>query len=583
MHLSSGLRVTVGQISNKGLKPQNEDSIGLYVPEEPSLTVKGMVAIIADGVSSAEAGKEASETCVKNFLSDYFSTPDSWTVKTSGQRILTALNRWLYGQGMGYHSAEQGYISTLSALVIKSRTAHIFHIGDSRVYRLRPTTTGTDFEQITHDHSAKVSKDSTYLTRAMGMDLNLDVDYYTEEVRVGDVFFLSTDGIHDFIKKNHIKSTLCKLVDQEKPDLQKCCEKILNLALSNNSDDNLSCQLIHIDELPDANADDTYVKLSDLPFPPFLSPNMVIDDYKIISELHASNRSQVYLVEDKHTLNQYVMKTPSANYDEDIAYKERFVMEPWIAGRISSNHVVKIHESDRPQTFLYYVCEFVQGDVLSKWIRKNPKPSIDRVVKIVNQIVKGVRALHRKETLHQDIKPDNIIIGPDDHVTLIDFGSCFISGVAEIETAFEREVALGTETYSAPEYKLRRRSSLKSDMFSIAAVTYEMLTGKLPYGDKFEGCQSTNDFYRLTYHEARDINPMVPKWMDGTLEKALQISQDLRYDALSEFVYDLEHPNIEFRDKAHIPIAQRNPLLFWQGISMCLVILQITTLWLWLS
>jgi len=583
MHLTSGLRVSVGQVSNKGLKHQNEDSVGFYIPEEPVLTVKGMVAIVADGVSSAEAGKEASETCVKNFLSDYFSTPDSWTVKTSAQRILTALNRWLYGQGIGYHSAEHGYISTLSAMVIKSRIAHIFHIGDSRVYRFRASDKGGDFEQITHDHSARVSKDSTYLTRAMGMDLMLDVDYYSEEVRVGDLFFLSTDGVHDFIKRGHIKQVLSDLMRHDKPDLQACCENLNSLALSNESDDNVSCQLILVDELPDPNADDTYVKLSDLPFPPFLSSSMIIDGYRILSELHASNRSQVYLVEDVKTQHKYVMKTPSLNYDEDIAYKERFVMEPWIAGRISSNHVVKIYEDDRPQNFLYYVCEFVEGQVLSEWMKENPKPSVDRVVNIIRQVVKGVRALHRKETLHQDIKPDNIIIGQDDHVTLIDFGSCYISGVAEIETAFERDIALGTETYGAPEYKLRRRSSLKSDMFSISFVMYEMLTGDFPYGEKFDDCQSTNDFYRLDYRPARDINPMVPAWMDGTLKKALQISPDLRYDALSEFVYDLEHPNTEFMDKSHIPISQRNPLLFWQGASALLFALQMITLWLWLG
>ena len=583
MHLSSGLRITYGQVSEKGLKHQNEDSIGIYVPKEPALTVKGMVAIVADGVSSAEAGKEASETCVKNFISDYFSTPDSWTVKTSGQRILTALNRWLYGQGMGYHSAEQGYISTLSAMVIKSRTAHIFHIGDSRVYRFRPTEAGGDFEQITNDHAARVSKDSTYLTRAMGMDLMLDVDYYTEDVSVGDLYFLSTDGIHDFVKHSHLKSILTELLKAAKPDFQACCQLISSLALSNSSDDNLSCQLIHIDELPDANAEDTYVKLSDLPFPPYLSPSMIIDGYKIISELHASNRSQVYLVEDTISKKRYVMKTPSLNYDEDIAYKERFVMEPWIADRISSNHVVKVHQNERPQQFLYYVCEFIEGEVLSVWMKKNPKPSVDRVINIVVQLIKAARALHRKETLHQDIKPDNIIIGKNDHLTLIDFGSCYISGVAEIEAAFEREIALGTETYSAPEYKLRRRSSLKSDMFSIAFVMYEMLTGKYPYGKKFEYCQSTNDFYRLNYHPARDLNPMVPVWIDGALKKALHISPDLRYDAMSEFVYDLQHPNAEFRDKSHIPISERNPLVFWQGMSAFLLTIQLITLWLWLE
>ena len=583
MHLSSGLRVRIGQLSEKGLKQQNEDSIGFYVPDEPALTVKGMVAIVADGVSSAEAGKEASETCVKNFLSDYFSTPDSWTVKTSGQKILTALNRWLYGQGLRYPSAEQGYISTMSAMVIKSRTAHIFHIGDSRIYRFRKGRAGVEFEQITQDHSARVSKTSTYLTRAMGMDLMLDVDYYTEEVCVGDLYFLSTDGIHDFMKHSELKAKFTELCKQKAPDLQTCCESILVSALSNQSDDNLSCQLIYVDELPDPNVEDTYVKLSDLPFPPFLSPKMVIDNYQVITELHASNRSQVYLVEELATRKKYVMKTPSMNFDEDIAYKERFVMEPWIAGRISNKHVVKIHENGLQQTFLYYICDYIEGQVLSEWIKNNPKPSIDRVVKIVKQIVKGTRALHRKETLHRDIKPDNLIISEDDHVTIIDFGACFIAGVNEIESAFEREVVLGTATYSAPESKLGRRQSTKSDMYSIAVVLYEMLTRKLPYGEKFENCQSTNDFYRLHYQPASSINPMVPVWMDGAIRKALHISPDLRYDALSEFVYDLEHPNQMFQTTAPLPLAQRNPLKFWQAVSLVLVILHMTTLWLWLG
>jgi serine/threonine protein kinase len=224
------------------------------------------------------------------------------------------------------------------------------------------------------------------------------------------------------------------------------------------------------------------------------------------------------------------------------------------------------------------MCEYVEGDVLVGWMKKNSKPSIDRVAKIINQLIKSVRELHRKETLHQDIKSDNIIIGRDDHVTLIDFGSCFISGIVEIEAAFEREMALGTTIYSAPEYKLRRRSSPKLDTFSITFVMYVMLTGKYPYGNKFGNCQSTNDFYRFNYHSACDINPMVPKCMDGVLQKkALQISQDLRYDALSEFMYDLECPNAGFQDKSYFPTSERNPLVFWQGILAILLALQMAT------
>lgn len=580
MHLESGLNVSVAQMTEKGKKEQNEDAVGFLIPKEPTLTSKGMVALIADGVSSAEAGKEASETCVKNFLSDYFSTPDSWSVKNSAQRILTALNRWLYGQGLSYLVAERGYISTLSVLIIKSQTAHIFHIGDSRIYRLRDG----DFEQLTHDHCARVSKDSTYLTRAMGMDVMLDVDYYSEEVRQGDVFFLSTDGIHDFIPRSRIKQMLL----EQGQDQSACCDALVKEALENGSDDNLSCQILHVDSLPDPNADDAYTKLSELPFPPPLSKGMKLDEFKVVEEIHASNRSQVYRVSHIETGKSYVMKTPSENYDDDLAYIERFVLEPWIGRRIESEHVVKVYEHEVPQKFLYYVCDDVPGQTLSRWMAENPKPSVDRVLKIVNQLVKAARAMHRKETLHQDIKPDNIIIsqteGGDDHATLIDFGSCHVAGLAEIDAGFQRDIALGTETYGAPEYKLGRKSTLKSDMFSIAVVMYEMLTGKHPYGaEAFEEAQSTNQFYRLKYHPARDYNPMVPVWMDGALKKALQISPEPRYEALSEFVYDLEHPNADFMDKSHVPLAKRNPLRFWQGLSGVLFLLQLITLWAWLG
>ena len=148
MHLNSCLNTTVGQATDKGPKRQNEDCLGISVPDDPALTMKGVVAVIADGVSSAEAGKEASETCVKNFLSDYYSTPDSWTVKTSAHKILTAINSWLYSKGQQHDESSQGMLTTFSALVLKSTTGHIFHVGDSRVYRLQDK----NLECLTTDH-----------------------------------------------------------------------------------------------------------------------------------------------------------------------------------------------------------------------------------------------------------------------------------------------------------------------------------------------------------------------------------------------------------------------------------------------
>jgi len=567
MYVNKGLEVSVGQYSNRGIKPQNEDALGFHVPDEPALTTKGMVALIADGVSSAEAGKEASETCVSNFISDYFCTPETWSVKTAAQRILTALNRWLYGQGLSFLEAEKGYISTLSVLVIKSRCAHIFHIGDSRIYLYR----NGELEPLTKDHSTRVSKDSSYLTRAMGMDLMLDVDYYTVQLKTGDRFLMTTDGVHDFLSRSELKRRLA----EEPEDWNLWCEALVNQALSQGSDDNLSCQLVDVLSLPKANAEDTQQELSSLPFPPPLEPGMSIDGMRVLAEIHASKRSQVYLVESLATGQRLALKTPSINYEDDVAYIERFVLEPWIGRRIDSPHVIKVITPERAPGFLYYVCDYHPGMTLAKWAEENPAPSIDCVLDIIKQVVAGVRAMHRKETLHQDIKPENIMIDAHGQVCLIDFGSCHVAGISEIDVPFERDRVLGTESYGAPEYKLMRRSSFRSDLFSIAVLAYELMTGEHPYGARFESCQSSRDFYRLQYRPAREFNPMVPVWMDGALEKALSVSPELRHEALSEFVYDLEHPNKAFLTQDYVPLAERNPLRFWQGVSATLMFMLI--------
>ncbi|PCJ16007.1 MAG: serine/threonine protein kinase [Gammaproteobacteria bacterium] len=560
-HLAFDTRVLIDQASQAGVKEENEDSIGIRVPEGELLTAKGVVAVIADGVSASEAGKEASECCVNNFLSDYYSTPDSWTVKTSGQKVLTALNRWLFGQSQRFLENRRGYISTMSTLIVKSRTGHIFHAGDSRIYRYR----GDVLELLTHDHAIQVNPATRYLSRAMGLEINLDIDYRSFDVREGDVFVLSTDGIHDFLTTNDIKQSAADFFT----GASDVADDLIQQALKVGSTDNLSCQFLKFESLASENQEDAYSKLAELPFPPDLSHGMVIDGYKVLDTIHASARSQLYVVKDSKDPDapNLVMKTPSVNFDDDLAYIERFVMEPWVGKRVVSDHVVKIVEPERPRHFLYYLCEHVDGQTLGGWIKDNPQPDVRIVVEILEQIIKGVRAFHRKETLHQDLKPDNIVITQEGVVKIIDFGSCYVAGINEIESPIERDVVLGTADYSAPEYRIGKKANTQSDQFSLAIIAYEMLTGTHPFGEKYQTCQQYRDFSNLNYIPSFGLNPLVPIWVDGALKKALSVSQELRYGDVSEFLFDLSHPNKDFLKGIPMPLLERNPIRFWQGVS----------------
>lgn len=173
--------LSIGQHTDRGIKDENQDSFGVLLPTEQVLNHKGIVAVIADGVSGCDQGKLASESSVRSLLADYYCTPDSWTVKTSVQKVLLATNRWMYGQGTTSQLEHRGLATTLSALVVKSSTVHLFHVGDTRIYRIRDG----ELMQCTKDHRVWLSEEKNYLTRAMGIDLHLDIDYRNFFIRKG--------------------------------------------------------------------------------------------------------------------------------------------------------------------------------------------------------------------------------------------------------------------------------------------------------------------------------------------------------------------------------------------------------------
>ena len=574
---TSLLKATIGFATDKGIKDDNEDFVGAIIPNEPQLTHKGIVAAIADGMSGSDAGKLASQSCVASFLNDYFSTPDSWSVKQAGQKVLSATNSWLYSQGQIRYQSTKGMVSTLSIIVLKSTTAYLFHVGDSRIYRLRKS----NLEQITRDHRIWISQDKNYLSRAMGIEPRLEVDYKSLPLEQGDLFLMTTDGIHDFIDDKALKTILA-----ENTELTLLAEKILQQAKANNSDDNLTCQLLRVDGLPEAKEDEILRRHANLPFPPPLQPGMMLDGYRIEAELHASKRTQIYRALDTQTNTQVILKTPSILYDDDTHFIEHFLHEEWAGKRLHHENIVKVISTDRPKSCVYYVTEYLGKKTLRDWINAYPKADINETRKIVEQIAKGLRAFHRKEMLHQDLKPENIMFDKNGVVKIIDFGSVKIAGIAEIAPlSFDSdENILGTLNYTAPEYHAGQRGTVKSDLYSLAVITYEMLNGALPFGQDMPEKPSQGYLASLRYVPSFHHNPMVPTWIDGALKKATAIAPHMRHDELTEFLYDLNNPNPNFmRTEDSIPLLQRNPLRFWQGLSAILIIINLILLYLMAS
>ncbi|WP_036249477.1 bifunctional protein-serine/threonine kinase/phosphatase [Methylobacter sp. BBA5.1] len=574
MLAATKLRISLGHASDKGIKADNEDFYGALVPEEPQLTYKGIAVAIADGMSSSDAGKQASHCCVVSFLEDYYSTPDSWSVIHAGKKILSATNSWLYSQGQARYDSVKGLVSTLSICIFKSTTAHIFHIGDSRIYRLR----NGNLEQLTRDHRVWVGKEKNYLNRAMGIEPRLEVDYQALPLEKDDLFLMTTDGVHDFINEKALKKLLL-----ENSDLTLAAEKIIQLSADNKSTDNLTCQLVRIEDLPPAREDEILRRHTNLPFPPPLRPGMVLDGYRIEEELHASKRTQVYRALDMKTGTRVVLKTPSILYDDDTRYIEHFLHEEWAGKRINNDHVLKTLGSDREKSGIYYVTEYLEGPTLRQWMDAHPKADIKETRTIIEQIAKGLRAFHRMEMLHQDLKPENIMFDKNGTARIIDFGSVKIAGIEEMTPLEHADPAdvLGTLNYTAPEYHLGLRGSVKSDLYSLGVIAYEMLNGALPYGPDMPEHPDPPSLAKLDYVPSIYHNIMVPAWIDGALKKATAINPQMRYDDLSEFLFDLSLPNPKFlKPEERLPLMQRNPVSFWKGLAALLLFANLTLLYL---
>ena len=563
------LKIALGQHTDRGRKEVNQDFHGACVPAEPQLSAKGVAIALADGVSSSSVSGVASESAVKSFLEDYFCTSPAWSVKKSAQRVLMSANAWLYSQtrqSQYRYEKDRGYVCTLSAVVIKATTAHIFHVGDARVLRLRDGTV----EQLTDDHRVWVGPDRSYLSRALGVNAQLEIDYQSLRVEAGDLFILTTDGVHEFVSP----LILMSIVREHAGNLDEAAKALVREAYERGSTDNLTAQIVRIDEVPDPEMGEIQQQLTELPPPPELTPRMLFDGYRIVREIHSSSRSHLYLATDGEDPAPVVIKTPSVDLRGDPAYLERFLMEDWIAHRIDSPHVVKPCAHTRKRNYLYTVTEFVDGQTLAQWMIDNPRPTLEAVRGIVEQVAKGLLAFHRLEMLHQDLRPENILIDRTGTVKIVDFGSTRVAGIE----SDEQNLLLGTPQYTAPEYFLGEPGTPRSDQFSLGVITYQMLSGRLPFGTAVAKARTRAAQEKLNYRSVLHDEREIPAWVDEVLRRATQPDPAKRYEELSELVYDLRHPNEAYLSRTRPPLIERYPVTFWKILSLILLILVVVLL-----
>lgn len=569
------LQVLTAGICVAGGKEPNEDAIGLAPDLLPAMSAhlqlhKGIALALADGVSSAEAGASASQFACASFIADYYKTPDSWSTEHSVSTVLTAINSTLYQRSHHYQQDDRGHLCTFTALVLKSATARWFHIGDSRLYLLRQG----QLRQLSTDHTTKLSENRQFLGRALGMDEQVQWQHGTVPLEVDDVFLLCSDGLSDFVTDADIAALLLSGAD-----VQQQAEALLQAA--KHSDDNISLILAKVVQLPAQSLDDYNERLTRLPLLPALDAGMKVDGYQVVRPLFASARSHLYLVRDLADEAEYVLKTPSQNFADDAAYIERFIREEWVGLKIDHPGVVRVIQQQRPRTFLYYLMEPLAGDSLDCYLATQPQPlRPSAAIALLRQIADALGAFHQLGIIHQDLKPANIMRLPDGTLKIVDFGSAFVPGLAELYSPLTQELALGTASYSDPHYLHGHNSGEQGDVYALATIAYELFTGALPYGDAVEDCSSLADYQKLRYHSARSRNSRIPLWFDRALQRGVSLDLNQRYLHISQLMQDLQQPNPLYLHE-EVTLAQKNnKLLFWQLMSGFWFVTFLLLIWL---
>ena len=557
--MSNALRVTLGQASLVGAHDTNQDFHGALLPKGHQLASKGIALAIADGISSSAVSQVASQTAVRSFLEDYYATSEAWSVRRASERVLSATNAWLHSQTMSGDARfekDRGYVCTFSALILKGRDLHLLHVGDSRIYRLHPQA----LEQLTEDHRVRLSSSESYLGRALGTGPHVEIDYLNWEAEVGEIYLLATDGAYDWLTAEDVHRAL--LPDSR--NLDGVAAHLVSLARSRGSEDDATLQLLRIDALPAGDAPHPQLRREGLALPPPLAPRMDFEGFTILRELQVSARSHLHLAVDRASGQQVVIKTPSVDLAQNPDYLDRFVLEEWVARRVDSPHVIKAWDGERPRSHLFVAMEYIDGQTLAQWRVDNPQPSLEAVRALVEQLAQGLQALHRREMLHQDLRPENAMIDRHGTVKLIDLANAHVAGLAEYHRDAHTLAVPGTLQYTAPEYLLGEGGSQRTELFALAAIAYQLLSGQLPYGLDAARVRTPADLRCLRYIPVRHLRPDLPAWVDSVLAKALNPLPAKRQEVISEFVHDLKAPGARFHSQRATPLIERNPVLFWK-------------------
>ncbi|MFN3415339.1 MAG: bifunctional protein-serine/threonine kinase/phosphatase [Caldimonas sp.] len=561
--------VDIGHASERGPRENNEDFAAVVQPA-PSDETRGLIAAVADGVASGGQGRLAAQTTVMSLVQDFHAVPETWDTTVALDRLIDAHNAWLAGHNRR-GSAHGAAMCTLTALVLHGHSYTLAHVGDTRAWLLRE---GECF-QLTQDHSVDHPDLRHALSRAIGLDDHVRVDYSQGELHRGDVFVLTSDGVHGVLRRRDLAALA------REGTAQAASEALVRAALAAGSRDNATALVIRVAGLSAGRLEDLLLRGRRLPVPPRLRVGDTLDGYTVTAVLADNGVHRLYQARERSTQALVVIKTLHEARAGDPQERAMLAHEAWLGSRVardrSRSGLVHVHDLADPSAF-YVVYDWHGGQTLEQLMARGRPLGVPEVVEAGRAVLGALGRLHRQGVIHRDVKPANLHRGEDGRWRLLDLGVA----VSGREPEATRSLHAGTPSYINPEQWLPDDplpADAGSDLYALGVTLYQALTGRLPYGE-VEPYQLAR--FRHDPRPPSQWRPDVPVWLDRVVLKAVARERRQRFETAEEFALALERgASRPLPARPPTPLVVRDPAALWKiALAVSLLFNGLLIVWL---
>ncbi|MBI5067507.1 MAG: protein kinase [Deltaproteobacteria bacterium] len=311
--------------------------------------------------------------------------------------------------------------------------------------------------------------------------------------------------------------------------------------------------------------------------------------YEIVRQLGKGGMGAVYLARDRELSRLVALKVIAPHLAAEEWVVDRFKREIQLSSIVTHPNVLRVFDLSEADGLRFLTMQYIEGDTLAGLMKRHRPLPIEWSLALFRQIGAGLQAAHEKGVLHRDLKPQNVLVDRDRRAYLTDFG---LATSASLSPLTQTGALLGTPHYMSPEQVKGQQADVRSDVFSMGVLLFEMLAGELPYaGDSVYAVMMART--RPLARSASDINPEVPRHLQALLDRCLAIGPADRYGSVAELLADLDASQVRAPPRRPVGAAAAGPgaaaspangvprWLAWAAVPVALALAALAGWWLW--